>query len=347
MKTEYLSVKDIESTEAKDAFLRAGEILRAGGTVVFPTETVYGLGANALDKDAAMRIYSAKGRPADNPLIVHIATPEDAVSFTDCPPLYAKLARAFMPGPITVIMAAKPCIPKTVTAGLSTVAVRCPSHPAAHALLVAAGIPIAAPSANLSGKPSPTCLAHVRDDMDGRVNMILDGGECEYGVESTIVKIEEDGTLLLLRPGAITKEDLEEQGLCVTVAPAVLGSLKEGETVLSPGMKYRHYAPTAPLYLLDGDREKRMAFLNNQKGRVAYLAYNEEKDAAFAQNLSLFLVGESEDTLTQAKNLFRLLREADKQNFDAIYAPLPSQKGMGMALYNRMIRAAAHQIIAL
>ena len=346
-KTVYAEIKPTATDLKNESLVMAGEILRKGGTVIFPTETVYGLGANALDTEAASHIYAAKGRPADNPLIVHIAEPEEADSLCECPPLYARLARAFMPGPLTVIMQAKPCVPKTVTAGLPTVAVRCPAHPVAHALLLEAGVPIAAPSANLSGSPSPTCFLHVKEDMDGRVDMIIDGGECDYGVESTIVKIEDDGSLLLLRPGTITLEELDTFGARVTVAPAVLGALKEGETALSPGMKYRHYAPEAPLYLLDGSSENRLKFLAEQKGKIAYLAYDEEMKSVASLGISLYSLGKEWDTQGQAKSLFRLLREADKQNYDVIYAPLPETKGLGMALYNRMIRAAAHQIIKL
>lgn len=346
-KTEYAVIGDVDTPEAERAITRAGEILRAGGTVVFPTETVYGLGANALDADAAARIYEAKGRPSDNPLIVHIAEPGDAESIAVCPPLYYRLARAFMPGPITVIMPVRDNIPKTVTAGLQTVAVRSPKHPVAHALLLGAGVPIAAPSANLSGSPSPTCFSHVKEDMDGRVDMIIDGGACEFGVESTIVKIEEDESLLLLRPGAVTLEDLEAFGAKVQIAPAVLGELKAGETVLSPGLKYRHYAPKAPLFLLEGTEESREKFLAEREGRIAYLAYSEEMSDTFPLHVTRYNIGHSSDALTQAKNLFRLLREADEEAFDEIYAPLPKTDGMGMALYNRMIRAAAHQIITL
>lgn len=342
--TEYAVISDSSNEEAVRALSRAGEILRAGGTVVFPTETVYGLGANALDADAAMRIYAAKGRPSDNPLIVHVAEPSDAASIADTPPLYARLARAFMPGPLTVIMPVRDNIPRTVTAGLDTVAVRCPAHPVAHALLLYADVPVAAPSANLSGSPSPTCFAHVKADMDGRVDMIIDGGACDYGVESTIVKIEDDGSLLLLRPGAVTLEDLRALGVPVAVAPAVLGELKAGEKVLSPGLKYRHYAPKAPLFLLDGSYKERIKFLAEEKGRIAYLAYEEELDTSFPENLMLYNIGPEKDPITQAKNLFRLLREADDENYDTIFAPLPATEGMGMALYNRMIRAAAHQI---
>ena len=177
--------------------------------------------------------------------------------------------------------------------------------------------------------------------------MIIDGGECDYGVESTIVKIEEDGSLLLLRPGAVTLEDLRALDVPVSVAPAVLGELKAGEKVLSPGLKYRHYAPKAPLFLLDGSSINRKKFLAEEKNRIAYLAYEEELDSAFPENVSLYSIGPELDPLVQAKNLFRLLRLADDENYDAIYAPLPKTDGMGMALYNRMIRAAAHQIITL
>ena len=325
----------------------AGRILREGGLVVFPTETVYGLGANALDADAAARIYEAKGRPSDNPLIVHIADPVEAEALVFTSPLYYRLARHFMPGPLTVILKKRDVIPLGVTAGLDTVAIRCPSHPIAQALIRASGIPVAAPSANLSGSPSPTTAEHVKDDMMGRVHAIIDGGPCEVGLESTIVKLEEDDSLTLLRPGAITKEDLESIGVSVRVAPAVVRAMKEGEIVLSPGMKYRHYAPRAPLYLLDGTAFARKHFLEEQKGRVAYLGYEDELAALRNLPIDFYALGASDDPKTQAARLFSLLREADKKNYDTIYAPVPNQSGMGLALFNRMIRAAAHQIIPL
>ncbi len=347
MQTVCYTVNGISTDEEKAALSSAARILREGGLVVFPTETVYGLGANALDEGAASKIYEAKGRPSDNPLIVHIADVADADALTQTSPLYFKLARAFMPGPITVIMPKKDIVPATVTANLDTVAIRCPAHPVARALIEAAGVPVAAPSANLSGSPSPTNAEHVRDDMMGRVDVIIDGGSSSVGVESTIVKIEDNETLLLLRPGAVTKEDMEALGIKVKVADAVLGALKEGERVLSPGMKYRHYAPKAPLYLLDGDTAKRKSFLRKQKGKIAYLAFLEEVDELSSLKATLYCVGSEMDAKTQASRLFSILREADKQDYSAIYAPLPSLDGMGMALYNRMIRAAAHQIISL
>lgn len=348
MTTRYEILHDPLLPQDEGVLREAGDVLRQGGLVVFPTETVYGLGANALDETAASRIYAAKGRPADNPLIVHIAEVCEAEMLCDVPPMYYTLARFFMPGPLTVIMQAKAVVPKTVTAGLDTVAIRCPVHEVARRLITAAGVPIAAPSANLSGSPSPTDGPQVRDDMDGRVDMILDGGACQFGVESTIVKIQPDGSLLLLRPGAVTKEDLEAAtGTQVSVASAVLGELPKGEKALSPGMKYRHYAPKAPLYLLDGTAETRRKFLAEQKGKIAYLCYEEEKEALSSFALHLYELGAMGDTYAQAHELFRLLRLADKENFDSIYAPLPPKDGMGMALYNRMIRAAAHHIISL
>ncbi len=348
MQTQYKYTLPEDLERAASAISEAGIVIRNGGLVVFPTETVYGLGANAYRADAAANIFAAKGRPADNPLIVHVLNPKDAEAFAITTSLYYRLAEAFMPGPLTVILEAKENLPRTVTAGLDTVAVRCPSHPVAAALIEAAGVPIAAPSANLSGSPSPTDAEHVKEDMWGRVDLILDGGPCRCGVESTIVKPEKDGSLVLLRPGSITKEEIEERlGLTVRVAPSVLGQLKEGEKVLSPGMKYRHYAPKASFVLLDGTAESRRKFLAEQGKRVAYLCYEEEKDALATLSVTLYPIGSEKDESEQARVLFRILRDADKENFDTIYAPLPKTSGLGMALYNRMIRAAAHQIVSL
>ena len=235
--TECIQISVLAAQDAD--LLRAAEILRRGGLVVFPTETVYGLGGNGLDGTAAKKIYAAKGRPSDNPLIIHIATPEDAEQYAVTHPLYYRLASAFMPGPLTVILPKRENVPKSVTGGLDTVAVRCPSHPVAHRLIELAGIPIAAPSANLSGKPSPTCAEDVICDLSGRVDMILDGGACDIGLESTIVKIDGD-SLTLLRPGGITYDALCMVCDKVTVADAVMHQLAANERPLSPGMKYRH-----------------------------------------------------------------------------------------------------------
>ena len=349
MKTKFIPVSTPPTEKDLVAVREAAEVIRSGGLVVFPTETVYGLGADATDPDAAERIYAAKGRPSDNPLIIHIADPEDAERYAVTSRLYYRLAEAFRPGPLTVILPVRDTIPRRVTAGLDTVAVRCPAHPVARALIRAAGRPIAAPSANLSGSPSPTNANHVRDDMDGRVDIILDGGSSTIGLESTIVKLESDGTMTLLRPGAITPEDLSEAtGVGVAIADAVLSALRPGETVLSPGMKYKHYAPKIPFYLLDGTVEAAHRYLSAVSGRYAILCYEEDLEGFSAIPDALpIAVGSREDLSVLAAGLFSILRECDKGEFDAIYAPLPEPTGLGLALYNRMIRAAAHHIIKL
>ena len=322
------------------------EILCSGGLVAFPTETVYGLGAIATDADAAKKIYAAKGRPSDNPLIIHIAEPEDAERYAYTCPLYYKLADAFMPGPLTVILPKKSIIPNEVTGGLDTVAIRCPAHPIANAIIKASSVAIAAPSANLSGSPSPTEGIHVINDLCGRIDAIIDGGSAEIGLESTIVKIDGD-SLTLLRPGAITRDAL----LCVcenvNIAPAVTEALAENEKPLSPGMKYRHYAPKAPLVLLDGDNNNIQAFILEQakSERIIMLAYTEE--IPLLAGVSTIDVGERDDLSTQAKRLFSALRAANELELDKIYAHLPTQNGLGLALYNRMIRAAAHTVMKI
>ena len=335
-------VRIINTTEYSKALDEAANIILSGGLVVFPTETVYGLGGNGLLSDAAQKIYSAKGRPSDNPLIIHIADPRDADKYAYTSDIYYRLAEAFMPGPLTVIMPKRDCIPLSVTGGLETVAVRCPSHPIAHALIEKCGVPIAAPSANISGRPSPTDAKYVIEDMDGRVDMIIDGGGCEIGLESTIVKID-GNSLTLLRPGGITYD-----ALCcvcdeVKIASAVLEKLAENEKPLSPGMKYRHYAPNADFVLLEGDKNDVLSFMiNEQKKNCAVLCYDEELMYLDA-SLSIS-IGASNDLNTQAKKLFTALREADKLGAKKIYAHLPNTSGLGLALYNRMIRAAAHTI---
>ena len=246
-------------------------MLRAGKLVVFPTETVYGLGASALDETAATKIYAAKGRPSDNPLIIHLASATDADKYAFTSPCYEKLAKLFMPGPLTVVLTKKECIPLSVTGGLNTVAVRVPSHPIAHKLLEAAKIPIAAPSANRSGRPSCTTVAHVIDDMNGTVDAILDGGESELGLESTILLPRGDNEVILLRPGAITIEMLIENGFSVSLDKAVTEKPRENEKPLAPGMKYRHYAPKASLILLDGSFDKIADFMKSMPSDPAIL----------------------------------------------------------------------------
>ncbi|MBQ7173398.1 MAG: threonylcarbamoyl-AMP synthase [Clostridia bacterium] len=339
--TEFVTIRNLEGSEAD--LCRAAEILRAGGLVVFPTETVYGLGGDARNESSAKKIYAAKGRPSDNPLIIHVAKPEDAEPYAVTCDLYYRLAKAFLPGPLTMILPKKDPIPLATTGGLDSVAVRCPSHPVAHRLLELCGFPVAAPSANRSGSPSPTCAAHAKADLDGRVDMILDGGDCEIGLESTIVKIDGD-TLTLLRPGAITPDALSLVCKEVNIADSVLGQLKEGERVLSPGMKYRHYAPASPVILLDGAPDAVLRFLQSEQKKkpCAILCYDEELPVL--KNERLFPVGARDDLAAQAKILFHALRDADAVGAEIIYAHLPPKEGLGLALYNRMIRAAAHTV---
>ena len=327
----------------REAISACADIIRSGGLVAIPTETVYGLGADATDKNAAAKIYAAKGRPSDNPLIIHIAEPSDAERYAHTCELYYKLASAFMPGPLTVIMPKKSIIPSEVTGGLDSVAVRCPSHPIARELISAAGVAIAAPSANISGSPSPTCGEHVITDMSGKIDAIIDGGSAEIGLESTIVKIDGE-RVIMLRPGAITADALGCVCAQVEIAAAVTEALAANERPLSPGMKYRHYAPTSPLVLLDGEREDVETFLvNAQKNEnCAVLCYSEELD--ILQNVNVIDVGARDDLVAQAQRLFGALRDADTFGTDIIYAHLPVQSGLGLALYNRLIRAAAHTV---
>lgn len=341
LETEIVTITDPQ--ESAQALDRAGQIIRAGGLVVFPTETVYGLGGDATCATAAEKIYAAKGRPSDNPLIIHIEKPEDAEAYCYTNEFYYRLAKKFMPGPLTVILPKKDIIPHSVTGGLETVAVRCPAHPVARALIAAAGVPIAAPSANLSGKPSPTTAEHVIHDMMGRVDMVIDGGECEIGLESTIVQLD-GGCATLLRPGAITYDALRCVCDRVEVAAAVSHQLAENERPLSPGMKYKHYAPTAPFVLLDGKSEDVLRFLRQKQEseKCAILCYEEEVPHLLPQGL--LTVGARVDLGAQAHHLFDALRRTDEMQVEVIYGHLPPMEGIGLALYNRMIRAAAHTI---
>ncbi len=349
MKTEIIKITPPEEN-LEEKISGCAEVIRRGGLVVFPTETVYGLGADATNPEAARAIFAAKGRPSDNPLIIHIAEPSEAEKYTYTNEVYYKLAERFMPGPLTVILTARECIPTETRAKLPTVAVRCPENEIARALIRKAGVPIAAPSANLSGTPSPTKASHVIDDMLGRVDVIIDGGDCDFGLESTIVKIEPDGSLTLLRPGKITPEELSLAVGRVKIADAVTDKLKDGEVALSPGMKYRHYAPKSELVLLDGKRENIVEFIKKEgRAKIALLTYAEDYEF-FSEALpcaSCYRFGRRTDEAERAHLLFSILRDIDKENYDKIYAPLPETRGVGLALYNRMIRAAAHNIIKL
>ncbi len=348
VKTEIVKIS--EDSNLSNVLMPLADIIKRGGLVVFPTETVYGLGGDATNPCAAEKIYKAKGRPSDNPLIIHIAEPEDAEKYAYTTDVYYELARRFMPGPLTVILKAKDSIPKNTRGGLETVAVRCPENKIARELIRLSGVPIAAPSANLSGSPSPTNAAHVIDDMNGRVDAIIDGGDSSFGLESTIVKINDDNSLTLLRPGKISPEELSQIGYRVEVAKAVTDKLPEGERALSPGLKYKHYAPKAEFVLLSGSADKVFEFFSAENSeKTAVLWYSEELDfiRKSSSMLNFFDFGSMTSPEEQAHILFSMLRELDKQGFTRVYAPLPATEGIGLALYNRMIRAAAHKIIRL
>ena len=354
MKIETKILRISESLSLDDQLVEAAEIIKKGGLVAFPTETVYGLGADATNSDAAMKIYAAKGRPSDNPLIIHISEPGEAEKYTFTCETYYRLAEAFMPGPLTVILPARENVPKTTRGGLDTVAVRCPENNIASTLIRLSGVPIAAPSANRSGSPSPTSASHVIDDMMGRVDMIIDGGECDFGLESTIVSIDPDGMLTLLRPGKITVADISSLGITVSIADAVKDKLREGEVALSPGMKYRHYAPGCEVLLLDAERAAATNYIRsyiseNSVDKYAVIAYSEDMEyyCGTLSNADIYDFGKRDDEIAQAHSLFDILRRADKENYSVIFAPLPRAEGIGLALYNRMIRAAAHKIIRL
>lgn len=330
----------ILSTSEYDISL-AGEILRNGGLVAFPTETVYGLGANALDDNAVKNIYKAKGRPSDNPLIVHVADKKDIAPLVkEITPKAQALIDAFFPAPLTIILPKSEKVGKTVSGGLDTVAVRMPENKIAQRVIKASGCPIAAPSANTSGLPSPTRAKYVIDDMMGNIDAIIDGGDCKFGVESTVITLATD-TPTILRPGAVTKEMLEKVIGKVEVAKAVIEGMKNDEVAASPGMKYKHYAPKAKVVIVNADKETYENFVNTKKDAFA-LCY--EGDNVTVPKVTF---GRENDDLSQAKELFDALRKLDEMGAKKVYARIPHVTGVGMAVYNRLIRAAAFTIIDL
>lgn len=334
---------------SKQDIQTAGKLLKDGELVAIPTETVYGLAADALNGEAVANIFKAKGRPMDNPLIVHIADlsqVDDLVAFV--PPVLEDLAKAFWPGPLTVILEKSDLIPDEVSAGLDTVAIRMPSHKDARAIIKAAGTPLAAPSANTSGMPSPTTAAHVMHDMDGKIAAVVDGGSCEVGVESTVLTLC-TRVPRILRPGRVTPEDLFDVLGEVEVDDAVLGQLAEGAVAASPGMKYKHYSPKAEVYIVDGSAEGFAKFVNDkvaeraaEEAAVAALVFDGEEDLVNCVTLPF---GAEDDSLGQAEHLFDDLRRADELGVSDIYVRCPSAEGVGLAVMNRLLRAAEFRII--
>lgn len=314
------------------------DLLRQGEVVAIPTETVYGLAANALDGGAVLKIFAAKNRPADNPLIVHISEWEQIIPLVShIPPKAKALADAFWPGPLTMVLPRSEIIPDEVTAGGDTVAIRLPAHPVARAVISACGLPLAAPSANRSGSPSPTTAAHVMNDMNGLIPAVLDGGECAVGVESTVISLVGE-TPRLLRPGGITPEQLQSVIGAIEIDPSITANVHL-DKVSSPGMKYKHYAPKAKVTLLHSSRQAFIRFMNEQaEEHSVALCFAEEAKEIHKQTLC---IGHENDHNEIAHNLFALLRQADEMGLCRIYAHCPEKTGMGLAVYNRLIRAAA------
>lgn len=333
---------------------QAGEIIKAGGLVAFPTETVYGLGGDALNPDSSKKIYAAKGRPSDNPLIVHIAeigALDKIVS--EIPEAAKKLAKEYWPGPLTMVMKKSDAVPYQTTGGLDTVAIRMPVHKTALEFIEAAGGYVAAPSANLSGKPSPTCAKYVIQDMDGRIDMIIDGGDAGIGLESTIVDLTGD-VPMLLRPGYITIEQLRE----------VLGEVDIDRTIMdgnckdrpkAPGMRYRHYAPKGSLTIIQGDAGKVVDYINThardayaEGKKVGIIATDEAISAYDVTNIhSIKSIGSRHDESTIAHRLYTILREFDDEDIEVIYSESFDVTGIGQAIMNRLLKAAGHQLIEL
>lgn len=327
---------------------QAADIIKEGGLVAFPTETVYGLGADALNPEAVGKVYAAKGRPSDNPMIVHISSKDDLTRLTfEITEDMKKLADVFWPGPLTMVVPARPVVPRVTTGGLDTVAVRMPSDVTAAALITSSGVPIAAPSANLSGKPSPTTARHVIDDLDGRIDAIIEGGDCQVGIESTVVDMT--GSIpTVLRPGIITREQLSAAlGKTVELDPALTAKpqMKRGEGLMetdgsfkpkSPGMKYKHYAPKAEMIIYKGDREK------------AALAMAEEKlrRVECGQKVEI-IIYDDEEPEKAAREFFAKLRACDKAGVDVILAAALKEDGVGFAVMNRMFKSAGYNIVEI
>ncbi|MGB9840129.1 L-threonylcarbamoyladenylate synthase [Thermovenabulum sp.] len=345
---ETLYIKVDENNPEIEKIRLAAEIIKRGGLVAFPTETVYGLGANALDEESAVKIYRAKNRPQDNPLIVHIQEVKELSLLAKNVPAKAyELIEKFWPGPLTIIFEKSDRVPYKTTGGLDTVAVRMPDHAVARLLIRESGVPIAAPSANLSGKPSPTNAQDVMEDMKGRIDAVIDGGHSKFGVESTVLDLT-GNVPVILRPGGVTREELKE----------VLGhvhleeNVKEGEKPRSPGLKYRHYSPRAEVYLVVGDKKeqvkkiKELALEFEKKGlKVGILATAQTRGEYLQGNV--LSAGDRDAPLTISSNLFSLLRRFDRMGMDIILAEGIPEKGLGLAVMNRLKRASGYKIISV
>ena len=322
--------------------LKAAELIKNGSIVGIPTETVYGLGADAGNGDAVRAVFAAKGRPADNPLIVHIADFSQAEEFTSSIPETAfRLAERFCPGPLTMVLPKNDRIPMVTSGGLDTVGIRVPSHRVMHRIIELSGCPIAAPSANISGYPSPTTAEHVMRDMNGRIAAVVDGGQSEFGVESTVISFDSEDAVRILRPGAVTREMLLEVCGTVTIDPAILHEVEAGAKVASPGMKYKHYSPKADIIMVEGSLEGFADLVEkNYTDGVYALVFDGDADMIPYRHMTY-----GADSLQQAHQLFQRLRELDEIGAERVYVRAPSPDGMGLAVYNRLIRAAGFEVI--
>ena len=346
MQTIYYDLRDIkgQQKEIRDKVAAAAKILREGGLVALPTETVYGLGANGLDPEAVRHIFEVKGRPQDNPLILHVSGPQWLTRYcAQVPPLAYVLARKFWPGPLTMILKRGPSVPDETTAGLDTVAVRCPNHPVTLAIIREAGLPIAAPSANLSGRPSCTTAQDVLEDMDGKIQCVVDGGPCAVGVESTILDLTCTPPRLL-RPGGLPVEQIERLIGPIAIDKAVNASLGEGEQPRAPGMKYRHYAPKAPVTVVTGAPEASAQEILRRVGPDSGVICFDEYAHQFAGKV-VHTLGPSGDKQIQAQRLFDVLRAFDSEPVREIYAQCPDNQGLGLAISNRLKKAAGFHVI--
>ncbi len=335
MITRLLHEQDMEEAAA---------LIRQGEPVGMPTETVYGLACDAGNADAVRKVFAAKGRPADNPLIVHIADIADwAPLVTEIPPLAQKLAERFWPGPLTIILPRTDRIPSVTAGGLDSVGVRFPAHPLAQALIRASGVPIAAPSGNRSGSPSPTTAAHMMQDMDGRIPAVIEGGSCICGVESTVIALDDERSVRVLRPGFVTPEQLAEIAENVTVDPAVLAKVSANTVVRSPGMKYRHYAPNARVTLVQGGQADFLQYMRARTGEgVLALVFDSDASACEAEKIPYRAYGDTDEQ--RAAAFFAALRDADAAGVKHLYVRAPRTDGVGLAVYNRLLRAAGYDI---
>lgn len=319
----------------------AAELIKKGEVVGMPTETVYGLAADAENEDAVRKIFAAKGRPADNPLIVHLASVNDMEKYVcNVPDLAYNIAEKFCPGPITMILPKRDIIPYTTSGGLETVGIRVPFHKTARQLIELSGKALAAPSANLSGSPSPTTAYHVMDDMNGRIPAIIDGGASGVGVESTVISFENDG-IRLLRPGYVSAEELSDFGVPVFTDKGIVEPVAEGERVLSPGMKYKHYSPKANVTIVCGDYDSFCKYVEEHRGNgVCAMIFDSDKPCENVLNMTYGNTSEE-----QAARLFAALRNADEQGILQLYVRCPSRSGVGLAVYNRLLRAAGFEVV--